>query len=56
MRPPRQDAGPSSGGLSHGTAEATPRPSASVESVTLDAVLEEEHDAASSAGTAVEGQ
>ena len=50
-RPPRQDAGPSSGGLSHGAAGATPSPpSASEKSVAVDAVSDDEqHDAASAA-------
>lgn len=55
---PRQEAGPSSGGLSHGAAGATPSPpSASEKSVAVDAVSDDEqHDAASeSAAAAAEG-
>jgi hypothetical protein len=55
-RPPRQDVGPRIGGLSHGAAGAMPMPLASEKSVSEDAVSEEQHDAASSSGTAAEGQ
>lgn len=53
-RPPRQDAGPSSGGLSHGAAGATPSPpSASEKSVAVDDVSDDEqHDAASESAAA----
>lgn len=46
-RPPRQDAGPSSGGLSQGAA-ATTIPSGSEKSVSVEDESVEQHDAASS--------
>lgn len=53
-RPPRQDAGPSSGGLSHGAAGANPSPpSTSEKSVAVEAVSDDEqHDAASESAPA----
>jgi hypothetical protein len=54
-RPPRQDAGPSSGGLSHGAAGAIPSArSASDKSVAVDDVSDEEQQEAVSESTAPE--